>query len=113
MVSSYMKRYPNFYLPHPIWYFDPESFKKGKVSFSWVAVWLEDAKRKALIKKVSTEVRQYSTGKGENKLKSPLELYNVHQEFIDSHKDPRLNELFKKFSKDAILYGNLKRMQKI
>ena len=100
MVSRWLDRNPDRWVPPPHLYFDQENKRNGfDKTYQWFLkqeLLKRSIRNQILIQKTESEWKDHKKGKGRHKNKTRLQLFRIQQQRLSQYKDERLLELYEK-----------------
>ena len=100
MVSRWLERNPNRWVPPPHLYFNPENKRNGfDKTYEWFLkqeLLKKEIRNQILIQKTESEWKEHKKGIGRHKNKTRLQLFRIQQQRLSQYKDDRLLQLYEK-----------------
>ncbi|WP_299221321.1 hypothetical protein [uncultured Aquimarina sp.] len=100
MVSRWLDRNPNRWVPPPHLYFNPENKRNGfNKTYEWFLkqeLLKKEIRNQILIQKTASEWKDHKKGIGKHKNKTRLQLFRIQQQRLSQYKDDRLLQLYEK-----------------
>ncbi len=107
MVSRYLERNPNRWVPAPYLYFHPNNKRNGFVkTHDWFIkqeTLKKEIRNQILIQKAEKEWQDHNKGKGKHKHKSRLQLFRIQQQRLSTYKDDSLMQVYEKSLQRTLL----------